>query len=60
VPADPGLLTVSCDGAARGNPGPAGIGVQITDSRLGEARFYALAHAFEQATDWHKREPALA
>jgi ribonuclease HI len=22
---------VSCDGAARGNPGPAGIGVQITD-----------------------------
>jgi ribonuclease HI len=31
LPADPGLLTVSCDGAARGNPGPAGIGVQITD-----------------------------
>jgi ribonuclease HI len=31
LPADPGLLIVSCDGAARGNPGPAGIGVQITD-----------------------------
>ena len=31
LPADPGLLTISCDGAARGNPGPAGIGVQITD-----------------------------
>jgi ribonuclease HI len=31
LPADPGLLTVACDGAARGNPGPAGIGVQITD-----------------------------
>ena len=31
LPADPGVLTVSCDGAARGNPGPAGIGVQITD-----------------------------
>jgi ribonuclease HI len=30
LPADPGLLTVACDGAARGNPGPAGIGVQIT------------------------------
>jgi ribonuclease HI len=29
LPADPGLLIVSCDGAARGNPGPAGIGVQI-------------------------------
>ena len=32
LPADPGFLTVSCDGAARGNPGPAGIGVQITDA----------------------------
>ena len=31
LPADPGLLIVSCDGAARGNPGPAGIGVQIVD-----------------------------
>ncbi|MFN8233919.1 MAG: ribonuclease HI family protein [Actinomycetota bacterium] len=28
---DPDLLIVSCDGAARGNPGPAGIGVQIAD-----------------------------
>ena len=33
LPTDPGLLIVSCDGAARGNPGPAGIGVQITDER---------------------------
>ena len=30
MPSDPGLLTVSCDGAARGNPGPAGVGVSIT------------------------------
>jgi len=30
LPADPGLLIVYCDGAARGNPGPAGIGVVIT------------------------------
>jgi ribonuclease HI len=30
LPSDPGLLTVSCDGAARGNPGPAGVGVSIT------------------------------
>lgn len=29
-PAHPSLI-VSCDGAARGNPGPAGIGVHITD-----------------------------
>ncbi len=32
LPADPGPLIVACDGAARGNPGPAGIGVQITGS----------------------------
>jgi ribonuclease HI len=25
-------VIVSCDGASRGNPGPAGIGVQITDA----------------------------
>lgn len=26
-------MIVACDGAARGNPGPAGIGVQITDAQ---------------------------
>ncbi len=32
LPADRRLrLTVACDGASRGNPGPAGIGVVITD-----------------------------
>jgi probable phosphoglycerate mutase len=32
LPADRRLrLIVECDGAARGNPGPAGIGVHITD-----------------------------
>jgi ribonuclease HI len=39
LPADPGHLIVSCDGASRGNPGPAGIGAQITDEEgvvLGE------------------------
>jgi ribonuclease HI len=35
LPPDPGHLIVSCDGASRGNPGPAGIGVQITDERGG-------------------------
>ena len=33
-PADPDRrVIVNCDGAARGNPGPAGIGVAITDGR---------------------------
>jgi len=39
LPADPGHLIVACDGASRGNPGPAGIGVEITNERgevLGE------------------------
>jgi ribonuclease HI len=32
LPADPGpRLIVACDGAARGNPGPAGIGVVLSD-----------------------------
>ena len=32
LPADPGpRLIVHTDGAARGNPGPAGIGVVVTD-----------------------------
>ncbi|MBA3363363.1 MAG: ribonuclease HI family protein [Actinobacteria bacterium] len=31
MPADPGHLIVACDGASRGNPGPAGIGVEITN-----------------------------
>jgi len=29
LPSDPGHLIVSCDGAARGNPGPAGIGAVV-------------------------------
>jgi ribonuclease H / adenosylcobalamin/alpha-ribazole phosphatase len=33
VPADPGShLTAYCDGAARGNPGPAGIGAVVLDA----------------------------
>ena len=33
LPQDPGLrLTLYCDGAARGNPGPAGIGAVVQDS----------------------------
>jgi ribonuclease HI len=34
LPKDPGLrVIIHCDGAARGNPGPAGIGVIIKDGR---------------------------
>jgi aspartyl-tRNA(Asn)/glutamyl-tRNA(Gln) amidotransferase subunit A len=36
------------------------IGLQIAGPRLGEGRVLQFAHAFEQATDWHKHAPGLA
>lgn len=53
-----GLPTISvpCGFTRGGLP----IGLQITGPRLGEARVIALAHAYEQATEWHTREPLLA
>src|SRR5215471_9099858 len=52
-----GLPTISvpCGFTRAGLP----IGLQITGPRLGEARVYALARAYERATDWHLRAPAL-
>ena len=35
------------------------IGLQIAGPRFGEGIVLAFAHAFEQATDWHKRAPTL-
>jgi aspartyl-tRNA(Asn)/glutamyl-tRNA(Gln) amidotransferase subunit A len=32
----------------------------IAGPRFSEGRVLALARAFEQATDWHSRRPALA
>jgi aspartyl-tRNA(Asn)/glutamyl-tRNA(Gln) amidotransferase subunit A len=52
-----GLPTISvpCGFTRAGLP----VGLQITGPRLGEARVLALANAFEQATEWHAREPRL-
>ncbi|MBA3764443.1 MAG: ribonuclease HI family protein [Actinobacteria bacterium] len=33
MPAHPGRVIVACDGASRGNPGPAGAGAQIVDDQ---------------------------
>jgi Asp-tRNA(Asn)/Glu-tRNA(Gln) amidotransferase A subunit family amidase len=33
------------------------IGLQISGAAGDEARVLALAHAYEQATDWHTRRP---
>jgi aspartyl-tRNA(Asn)/glutamyl-tRNA(Gln) amidotransferase subunit A len=49
-------ISVPCGFTRAGLP----IGLQIIGPRLGEARVLALAHAYEQATEWHRREPPLA
>ena len=49
-------ISVPCGFTRAGLP----IGLQIIGPRLGEARVLALAHAYEQATDWHRREPPIA
>ncbi len=35
------------------------VGLQIIGNYLDEARMLAIAHRFQQATDWHMRRPAL-
>jgi aspartyl-tRNA(Asn)/glutamyl-tRNA(Gln) amidotransferase subunit A len=52
-----GLPTISipCGFTSSGLP----IGVQISGPRFGESQVLALAHAYEQATDWHTRRPEL-
>ena len=49
-------ISVPCGFTRAGLP----IGLQISGPRLGEAGVLALAHAYEQATQWHRREPGLA
>ena len=53
-----GIPTVSvpCGFSRGGLP----IGMQISGPPLGEAVVLRLAHAYEQATDWHTRQPPCA
>ena len=53
-----GLPTISvpCGFTADGLP----IGLQISGAHFDEATVIALAHAYEQATDWHRRQPNLS
>ena len=48
-------ISVPCGFSRAGLP----MGLQISGPRLGEARVLALAHAYEQATEWHLRQPAF-
>jgi aspartyl-tRNA(Asn)/glutamyl-tRNA(Gln) amidotransferase subunit A len=49
-------ISVPCGFTRAGLP----IGLQIIGPRLGETQVLALAHAYEQATEWHRREPPIA
>jgi aspartyl-tRNA(Asn)/glutamyl-tRNA(Gln) amidotransferase subunit A len=53
-----GLPTISvpCGFTAQGLP----IGMQLSGPPAAEATVLRLAHAYEEATEWHKRKPSLA
>jgi aspartyl-tRNA(Asn)/glutamyl-tRNA(Gln) amidotransferase subunit A len=48
-------LSVPCGFDGRGLP----IGMQVTGPAFGEGEVLRVAHAYEQATDWHVRRPDL-
>jgi aspartyl-tRNA(Asn)/glutamyl-tRNA(Gln) amidotransferase subunit A len=48
-------ISVPCGFTRSGLP----IGLQIAGGHFAESSVLALAHAYEQATDWHKRRPTL-
>jgi aspartyl-tRNA(Asn)/glutamyl-tRNA(Gln) amidotransferase subunit A len=48
-------ITVPCGFTSTGLP----IGLQISGAPFAEPTMLALAHAYEQATDWHTRRPKI-
>ncbi len=49
-------MSVPCGFGDQGRP----VGLQIIGNYFDEARMLAIAHRFQQATDWHVRMPATA
>jgi aspartyl-tRNA(Asn)/glutamyl-tRNA(Gln) amidotransferase subunit A len=49
-------ISVPCGSTENGLP----IGIQIMGAPWDEARVLQVAHAYEQATEWHKRQPAIS
>jgi aspartyl-tRNA(Asn)/glutamyl-tRNA(Gln) amidotransferase subunit A len=49
-------ISIPCGFTKAGLP----IGLQIIGPHWGEARVLQLAHAYEQATEWHKQKPTVA
>ena len=48
-------ITLPCGFSKDGMP----IGLQISGPRFGEVNVFALAYAYQEATEWHKRKPPL-
>jgi aspartyl-tRNA(Asn)/glutamyl-tRNA(Gln) amidotransferase subunit A len=48
-------LSLPCGFDEQGLP----IGLQMTGPAFGEGKVLRVAHAYEQANDWHRRKPAL-
>jgi len=48
-------ISIPCGFSKSGLP----IGLMIAGPRFSEGKILALAHAYEQATEWHKRKPPL-
>jgi aspartyl-tRNA(Asn)/glutamyl-tRNA(Gln) amidotransferase subunit A len=46
-------MSIPCGFGHKGRP----VGLQIVGNYWDEARMLSVAHAFQQATDWHTREP---
>lgn len=46
-------ISIPCGFTGKGLP----IGLQIIGPRFGEAKLLAVAHAYEQVTDWHTKRP---
>ena len=53
-----GLPTISVPCGFSSNELP--IGLQISGNHFAETTVLSLAHAYEQATEWHKRRPTLS
>lgn len=49
-------ISVPCGFTSSGLP----VGLMIAGPRFSEGRVLALAHAYERATEWHKRKPPLS
>jgi aspartyl-tRNA(Asn)/glutamyl-tRNA(Gln) amidotransferase subunit A len=48
-------ISIPCGFSRSGLP----LGLEISGPRLGEPMVLALAHAYEQATEWHRRTPPV-